>query len=349
MNFSHSHYATYTSIDFILDDNFVSWIQHPNAEKIAFWAEFIQEYPAQEKKISEAKFIILHLKVNVENLQPDVVEQIWQNLQITHQSEFAPQSPKIQPIYMLTRYWKSIAASVAFLYLLGGIAYWKLNQNHKTQQILYSTNFGETRKILLPDSSEVILNANSSLTLDDKWTSEKQREVWLNGEAFFKVTKQKMPTQANAQFVVHTSNVNVEVLGTEFNVNNRHKKSTVILNTGKVKLTNNEDGQIVMHPGDLVSYADSERVFRSKIVNPNNFSAWIYNRLLFENTSLKEIAALLNDNYGLKVIVKQPFLLEKKITGTIPAKNIKTLLLALEESLNINIKQQDSTLIFSKR
>src|SRR5690606_15777064 len=107
-----------------------------------------------------------------------------------------------------------------------------LFKNQSSSWLQCTTGYGETRKINLPDGSLVVLNANSELKYESNWQQAPMREVWLQGEAFFEVVK----TTEEKQFIVHTGSLDVEVLGTQFNVHNRHQKVQVVLSSGKVKL-----------------------------------------------------------------------------------------------------------------
>src|SRR5579872_616700 len=99
----------------------------------------------------------------------------------------------------------------------------------RTGHLQYSeirTGYGEIKSVLLPDSSVVTLNANSTMRIPEQWTEASGRQVWLEGEAYFQV--QKKPATAE-KFVVHTKEVDVEVLGTKFNVNARRERAVVSL------------------------------------------------------------------------------------------------------------------------
>lgn len=86
---------------------------------------------------------------------------------------------------------------------------------------MYATQYGEQRVVELPDHSVVSLNANSTLRFRNDWSQANTlREVWLDGEAFFSVQKQE-GAAGPAKFIVHTNDLDVEVLGTRFNVSNR--------------------------------------------------------------------------------------------------------------------------------
>jgi ferric-dicitrate binding protein FerR (iron transport regulator) len=211
--------------------------------------------------------------------------------------------------------------------------------------LTYTTAFAQTQTITLPDKSVVTLNANSTLKFSRNW-SDKHREVWLQGEAFFNVTNKQ---DGKTKFTVHTTSLDIEVLGTSFNVNNRRRNTTVVLNSGKVKLKTGQidnTDSLIMVPGEQVVFSEEKFAFTRKNVNPENFSSWIHQKLIFENTPLSQIAHLLEDNYGFQVRFGQPDMAQRKFTATIPAGNINTLLTAISESFNIGISRQGKELLF---
>lgn len=238
--------------------------------------------------------------------------------------------------------WLRWAAAAVVVLSLAGMYWYQLPKKQHTE-----TAFGETRKVILSDQSEVTLNGNSQLSFKDHWGNDQTREVWVEGEAFFKVAH----TASHQRFVVHLpNNVNVEVLGTEFNVYSRKAKTRVVLNTGKIRLTVQEDNDnaLVMKPGDLFeSDIDSKRRLVQR-VNTDAYSSWRNSVMTFDNTSLAEIVQKLEETYGLEVTVADPALLEQRFSGTIPTKNIETLLVGLERLFDLKItKVQDKITIQS--
>src|SRR5688572_28246450 len=156
----------------------------------------------------------------------------------------------------------------------------------------------------------VTLNFNSSLRFSRVDFNEKGREVWLDGEAFFAVVH-----KSNHQnFLVHTDQLKVEVLGTKFDVNSRRGKTRVMLEEGKVKLDLKSafTKQVIMKPGELVEYSEKDKAPTRKTVDPTNYLSWKNNRLVFTSTSLLEIAHLLEDNYGYKVAFEDPEISKRK-------------------------------------
>ncbi len=112
-------------------------------------------------------------------------------------------------------------------------------------------------KILLPDSSWVILNAQSQLSYSATWKSNQYREVWLKGEGFFDIKKSP---QSGRELIVHTDDLSIRVLGTRFNVNSRSDKTDVVLKERNIQLNQLNfpaitHSEIVMKPGEMVSYS----------------------------------------------------------------------------------------------
>ncbi|QEC51383.1 FecR family protein [Anseongella ginsenosidimutans] len=140
--------------------------------------------------------------------------------------------------------WKRSAGIAASLALLLAVSIWLIHE--PSSRILYSTGYGEQKHITLPDSSRVVLNSNSSLSFDNNWQPQEPRSVELSGEAFFSVVH----TGNNQRFIVNTpEGMEVQVLGTEFNVYDRRGIQRVVLNSGSVRLEYKDREAVSMAPG----------------------------------------------------------------------------------------------------
>lgn len=233
-----------------------------------------------------------------------------------------------------------IAAVFIAVILLAALAYKLLQVN----MITHTTANGQMLHITLPDSSTVILNGNSKLTYKDKWSRDGHRDVFLDGEAFFSV----MHFGNDQKFIVHTSDeFNVEVLGTEFNVSKRRSGTRVVLSSGKICLnieSIDAKEKLIMKPGDLVEFEDEPSNYIRKEVNAELYYSWKEGRLLLDHTSLREILIMLQDNYGLIVTVSDKDLLDQKISGTIPAKELNLLLRDIAETYNVQISRNKNAI-----
>ena len=245
-----------------------------------------------------------------------------------------------------TQLWWAAAAAIVPLLIIGGYWFSKNNSVNQNITVIEKTNFGQTKTIALSDGSEVVLNGNSCLKYSQNWNDTQPREVWIDGEAFFKITHQKN----NQKFLVHTTHrQTIEVLGTEFNVSDRMSKVSVVLKSGKIKLIVQQKQEIkslIMKPGERVEMDTAAARVKVNMVKPEIYTSWQSHKLVFEKTKLSDIALMLNETYNLKVIVENPQLLNEKISGTIPSGNINELINALSIALQVRYTQDSNTVKF---
>ncbi|MBL0356241.1 MAG: FecR family protein [Chitinophagaceae bacterium] len=258
------------------------------------------------------------------------------------------------PVYQL--HWKRnllVAASLLLL-ICSGIWYYYTANNPETN--LYKTEFSQIKHITLPDGSKVTLNANSELRLSLDWNEKGDRQVWLNGEAYFEVEKKPATRQ---KFVVHTNDIDVEVLGTKFNVNTRHSKAIVSLEEGKIKLSLNGQTKAVlqnkvkqevieMKPGEMVKLDTVSGINLIKEQNISIHSGWVRNEFHFDNTSLKDISILIKDVYGYKVEVDDEQLLERAVTGDVRAANLQELVEVLQLTFKLKMTVENKSIKISQ-
>jgi transmembrane sensor len=211
----------------------------------------------------------------------------------------------------------------------------------------YDTGFGETKAFTLSDKTVITLNANSSLRVPRFGFGTKSREVFLTGEANFSVThridNQKFTVKAN-------KGLEVVVFGTEFTVYARDKTSKVVLTKGKVQLRyleNNKPQQVNMKPGDLVIFDEINHPKKEVTTQPEKYAAWKDHRFIFEDTTLEEFASIMQENYGIKVIVKDSTLANRTLVGSFRADNAEELLQIVSEVFNVNINRTDNTVVMT--
>ncbi len=235
------------------------------------------------------------------------------------------------------------AAVLIGFVLLAMSAFWGYQQVYP-KDLMYQTAFGKMASLTLPDGSTVTLNGNSHLRYAPRWATHQTREVWLDGEGFFRITHQRN----HERFVVHLPNkLNIEVLGTQFNVMARANRAKVVLNNGKIRLDVGDQAKqkLVMQPGDLF-YADVKaKVYYRKHVDAAAQSAWQTGKLTFDGTTLQEVAQMLEDTYGVNVIIADPDLQRQTLSGTIPNQSMQTILNGLTTLFDLHITQQSNRII----
>ena len=234
--------------------------------------------------------------------------------------------------------WSS-AAAVALL-----LVAWFLWPNHVPENLIYQTDYGETKTIELPDGSKVLLNANSQLTWKADWKKSLNRQAILKGEAFFDVTKVD-----NSLFEVLASGLNIKVLGTEFNVRNRDMDAEVFLHEGKVELEVDSDAfnKIVMDPGDFVHYDKSDRAVTIERDNRiEKKAAWVDGMLEFENKKVSLILIEFQDLYGKNFKIENPELANKRMDFSLPYADWRLVRKALEIAIGAEfIEARDNIIV----
>ena len=327
--------------DFLLDDTFVNWVQQPSEQSNAFWQQWRLENPEREMLFEEAKIIINQLKFKIIVPSLETRQKVWAKVEEnTKEGLILPLNPTYHRKRRL-----AIAASMVGLIALGA-GLWVWSQ----RDIIYETAYGETKTVELPDGSKVTLNTNSNIRIKHAWNSETPREVWLDGEAFFKVTHK----DNNQKFVVHTQDqVDVEVLGTEFDVSKRKDETEVFLKSGMVRLTTPQESgnqEVIMKPGDLAVFKNKHLEVQ-KAIPKDTVKAieWTKNRLVFDNITVEEMIVRLREMYGLEVEVSEKELLQKRIWGTAPINNVEVLFLGLSKTFDWKINRQDKKVFISKR
>ena len=244
--------------------------------------------------------------------------------------------------------WRRWAAAAAVVGTVAGSG-WLLYSQRPTPPMEVATNYGQTQVLHLPDGSQVTLNGHSKLRYAAKWAKDKPREVWLDGEGYFAV--QHQPN--NQRFVVHTqAGFSVEVLGTKFTVNRRRDQARVVLLSGKVRVDfdNPAQADVIMKPGELVETHDAQpTLVVHKTVRTAPYAAWKDARLVLDETTIAEMAARLQDTYGIQVVVQTPELNERKVTGTIPVRDLDVLLLALEEAFHLKATREGNRITLSEQ
>ncbi|MGK7396489.1 MAG: FecR family protein [Candidatus Cyclobacteriaceae bacterium M3_2C_046] len=331
-------YSNYTMEELIQDEKFCQWVLHPSTENDIFWENFKKNHPDKINDIEEARNFLLSLNFS-DNLNDHEAEQEWDKICTKIKNH-----KKQQRSYtIIPQSYFKIAAALIPLAILSVIIYFLFIQS---PAVHYETNYGEIRTIELPDNSKVVLNANSELTYED---NESERQVWLKGEAYFTVNRELVENGQLKRFIVHSNQVGIEVVGTQFNVNNRRDKTTVVLNSGlvKINLDQAKNSSIMMSPGQLAEISDHSNL-SLKDVDTEHYTSWRKNILLAEKMS--QIINFFEDNYGLQIDVQNPEILNKSGNVVLPLnQDLETLITILEETFtDISIKKDEKKLIFAK-
>lgn len=227
-------------------------------------------------------------------------------------------------------------ASAAAILLLIGIISWQWLGTAKL--IIAKTAYAEQKTVVLPDGSIVKLNANSTLNYHKTWDSQETRRVWLDGEAYFEVSKRQ---QTGQKFQVITRDLTVEVLGTVFNVNTRETATEVFLEEGKVSLDLEQASEdILMVPGELVTYSKSSGKPTKKQIENEAPASWKDGTAILRDALLKDIIQKVEELYEVEIAVTNKSDLEREFSIFLPVDNSELAFLMLE-GLGLEIEKGD--------
>ena len=187
---------------------------------------------------------------------------------------------------------------------------------------------GERIQIMFQDGTKVYINSDSKLRYPKKFALN-TREVYLEGEAYFVVAKNK-----NRPFIVNLSGPAIHVLGTSFNVQDypENKDIVVCLDEGNINLTLPTEKKYPVQPGERLVYnKDNQQCTISKMNDMQRFSMWKQNVIVFKDTPLPEVIKILNRWYNVEFKVEDENVLKYVYTLTSDNTLLEKVLMDLEK------------------
>ena len=233
-----------------------------------------------------------------------------------------------------------------------------------------STKNGSRSKIMLPDGTQVWLNAGSKLTYGKEFGNS-LREVTLTGEAYFDVVK-----DSSRPFLIHARNVDIRVLGTAFNVKSypgdKTTETSLIRGSVEVSIKNRPKEKIILKPNEklvvnseldsIVAKPSQPKVARTirnapqVVLDQVNYhekeqviveTSWVENILIFDAETFAELAPKLERWYGVKIIFTAQDIQNIRLTGSFKGESLQTALKGLKITANFNYTIKNDTVIIS--
>lgn len=335
--------AFYSLIDFLEDSDFVSWVKYPDDVKDTYWRHFLEQYPAKKPVVEAARQYVLALVEQTgQQLPTEAQSQSMREVIQQHLQDDRRAIPFVKKSRNNWR-WLQIAATVTLVVGLGIGGYWYTNQEkpsvgyqHFTKSASPKTALSVARNdddkpltISLSDGSSVVLQPGSRLSYPNKL---KQREVYLEGKAFFEVVK-----DPSRPFIVYTRGVATKVLGTSFFVNApaSDQPIKVAVKTGKVAVysldqdeskapepTGPELTGMVLTPNQSAEYrTDSHELVRgtdtlSTFAEPGTLTV-ARQSFDFDETPIPDVFQTLEKAYGVDIVYKEPILGKCSLSATL--------------------------------
>ena len=281
---------------------------------------------------------------------------LQRHLRRLNESEHLPsRGPWRRRLYLLTA---GVAASITAVLLFIHPRAPEIKIPQPVAQNSVSTKKGSKSKIQLPDGSQVWLNADSRITYNESFRGA-AREVHLCGEAYFDVVKDR-----NHPFIIHTSAIDVLVLGTVLNVrsysNEKNTEAVLIHGSVQVTLRDHPDKKIIMQPNDKLvvqngngvlvpgagravsRVADTTRVVRLVKAHFQERDSvatevlWVKNKLAFDQESLESVALKIERWFNVKVVITDASLQHTEYSGVFEDESLQQVMEALRWTGNFH-------------
>ena len=205
----------------------------------------------------------------------------------------------------------------------------------------------EVKEYTLPDGTVVTLNAGAVLSCPSKFSGN-SRNVMLEGTAWFEVAHDKAKP-----FIIASGNARIQVVGTSFFVNTHTLSNTkeIILASGKVKVyyENNPSKMSFLSPGDKAELTADGNAIITTSNEDANYLAWKTKHMVFCNTRLNEVVALLIQVYHTNILISDNRLSDSRITATFDKQSLESVLNVLKATLDLQIRNTGAGIELSGR
>ncbi|MFB9054644.1 FecR family protein [Formosa undariae] len=206
--------------------------------------------------------------------------------------------------------------------------------SNQSEDIVYQevkAAYGTKTELVLADGTVVWLNSGSTLRFPMSFNTLDQRKVYLDGEGYFDVTKNK-----NKPFIVNTGEVNVKVYGTAFNVSaySEYNSMSVALVEGKVSLEDNKEVELTMlTPNDVVECDfETKKINKSSNVEMEKYTAWKDGYMMFYGDPISVIIKKIEKWYNVDITIADKELEAYRFTATFHDESLEQMLDLLKVS-----------------
>ena len=324
--------------DFVMDEDFIRWVNEKSKTDNDFWNDWLSQNQDKYMAVAEARRILESIGTEQNVINDDERQREIDRLMNTIRGHVQEPGHQARVMRISKKWW--YAAATLLLALLGTAAYLMVAQDKESAKFSYDTitpskrlieNINTSEKAItlrLPDESTVELAANSRIAYANNFGSTGTRDVYLSGEAFFKVTKK--PARP---FRVFANEIVTKVLGTSFMVRS-FERDTVIqvtVMTGKVSVYSqaanaketsspNQLGGIILTPNQELVYQKAKQKFRKGLLeNPMMISsdAEYQKNMSYDEAPLEKVFAQLSKTYGVSIVYDAELLEKCTVTANL--------------------------------
>jgi transmembrane sensor len=251
----------------------------------------------------------------------------------------------------ILKVYQKIAAFLLIPIIGLGILYWVSQSNQSADQFTETiAPRGQKSQIVLSDGTKVWLNSDTKIKYPGNF-SKNQRDVYLDGEAFFEVSKNE-----RQPFVVHTSGVNVKVLGTKFNVKAYSDENQIetSLFEGRVNLLmNNSSDETIekeVKPGQSFAYSKTDRQLVLNRFPQDEINGWKKNQLIFKDDTFSHLVRKIERWYDVKVTYDEKQFNDRRLTVELyEGERLDRLMEIISLALSVNYEYEKGQVVLTPK
>jgi ferric-dicitrate binding protein FerR (iron transport regulator) len=373
-------YRYYQVIDFAQDEEFILWVtsRDPNTELHRRWKSWLQENPDKLDHVEEARQMILAAVTEKEyGFKEQRQQQLWERIHDTIGDVPVEEFPSaaVRHVRWLSLY--SVAATLTIIFLV--TLYWFSNVTtvNRTATTLvrtealhkdfaaYINNGAKVHVLILEDGTSISLQPNSMVEYPETFTLER-REVYLNGQAFFNITK-----DAKRPFFVYANELVTQVLGTSFNIRAYEKEKDIVVTvrSGKVSVYTNHKNQdkvkdegkadennpnnissaTLLLPNHQVIYSrEDSRMVKSLAEEPQVLSAAIDKEdFYFADTPISEVFKVLEEAYQVHIMYDEDVLQNCFLNASLGDRSFHDMLRIICKAINAQYEIMDAHVLIT--
>lgn len=216
------------------------------------------------------------------------------------------------------------------------------DSSFKDRQMIVQAQKGQRAEVLLSDGTKVQLNAGSSLAYKQNYGLS-ERTISFVGEGYFEVAK-----DLSIPFVVHTKELDIEVLGTVFNLYSYEEENTteLALLSGKVKVSTiySPVQTVVLEPNEKVVFNKLSKSLEIKDTDNRLETAWLEGNLVFRSSPMAEVIKKIERRYGVSIHLGEPIIENDLFTGCLNGEQISDVMKLLQNHYSFSYKIVDNNL-----
>lgn len=243
---------------------------------------------------------------------------------------------------------KAIGAVLAFFVIsCGAFFFWSYQDRWKAEKHkeIVRTPVSRKKYLQLTDKSEIWLNNESSIHWDKLEFNKKHREVYLEGQAFFKIER-----NTDRPFIVHLSDFNIKVVGTSFDVKSYSNEAEIVisLKTGRIMIDGVGTNTLSIKEGQQFKFNKITKTGEIREVNIADFIAWRSGQFRYESTELHLITKAVERWFDVEISIENKDMWNYRLTINQSDSSLKEILDAISYVTGMKYYQNGKRIVFYK-